>query len=116
MQINSGHIAEEIARSFLIKQNLQLIYKNYHCIWGELDLIILYNNNTLVFIEVRKRMHQDYGGAAESITKSKQKKIIKSALQFLTRFKQYAAYNCRFDVVLFGKNNTPIWIPNAFEA
>jgi putative endonuclease len=116
MQIKSGNIAEKLALNHLVKQDLKLLYNNYHCLWGEIDLIMLDKNNTLVFVEVRKRINQDFGGAAESITRSKQQKIIKSALDFLKRYKQYAVYNCRFDVVLFGKNNTPVWLQNAFEA
>ncbi len=115
MQIKSGTIAEQLAKQYLINQNLRLVYNNYNCMWGELDLIMLDKQDTLIFVEVRERMNPNYGGAAESITKSKQQKIIKSAMHFLTRFKQYNKHNCRFDVVLFNASNTPSWIKNAFE-
>ena len=115
MQIKIGKEAEIVAKNFLLKQGLQLIKNNYHCIWGELDLIMLDKNNTIVFIEVRKRNNKHYGGALASITNNKKIKIIKTAMNFLQRHKQFISYYCRFDVVFFDSNNTPIWLPNAFE-
>jgi putative endonuclease len=51
-QNNPGLLAENLAASYLIEQGLKLLVRNYHCRFGEIDLIMQYKN-TLVFIEVR---------------------------------------------------------------
>ena len=51
-QNNAGLLAENLAASYLIEQGLKLLVKNYHCRFGEIDLI-MQDKNTLVFIEVR---------------------------------------------------------------
>lgn len=88
---------------------------------GEIDLIMK-DNDTLVFIEVRFRKNCHYGSPLESITRSKQKKIIRAAKFFLSKFKGHDL-SCRFDAVGITPNanttaNTSpfniVWIPAAF--
>jgi putative endonuclease len=72
------------------------------------------DQNTLVFIEVRYRKNQDYGGAEASITRQKQKKIIKTAKHYLSQL-DYEPY-CRFDVVAISEHAAkPEWIQDAFQ-
>ena len=75
----------------------------------------------LVFIEVRFRKNNNFGGGLASITASKQQKLRKTAELYLQQNKQYE--NARFDVVSMSKNNqtktdkqqyTFDWINNAF--
>ena len=69
----------------------------------------------LVFIEVRARKSNAFGGAAASITAAKQKKIIRTALHYLTTLGRTP--RCRFDAVLLGNSVSPIeWIRDAFSA
>jgi putative endonuclease len=114
-----GQDAEQACCQYLQQQGLKLLERNYHGRRGELDLIML-DNNTVVFVEVRYRKNNAFGGALESITASKQHKLRITAEQYLqqeTRLK-----NGRFDVVaMTGKvqNNssnhyTFEWIKNAF--
>lgn len=114
-----GKYHEIVARDFLIEKGLVLIKEN----WlkpkiGEIDLIMLETNkswNVVVFVEVRARKSDQYGTVLESITKAKQKKIIKAAQCFLQEFPQYQNYECRFDIIGFkSKNHQPIWISEAF--
>lgn len=49
-----GQKAEENALQFLLNQGFQLIVQNYHCQFGEIDLIV-FKNELLVFVEVRQR-------------------------------------------------------------
>jgi len=53
--------------------------------------------STLVFVEVRQRKDQRFGGAAASITATKQARLWHSAQVFLQRFASLHA--CRFDAV-----------------
>ena len=112
---------EAQACQFLSQQGLHLIKKNYASRWGEIDLIMK-DNSSLVFIEVRQRKNIKYGSSEESITIHKQKKIIKTAYDYL---QQDLIYNMdsdiRFDVICSNqkveKQTEKLkfnWIKNAF--
>ncbi len=111
-----GDYWEDVAFNFLKKKQLINIKRNYNCKLGEID-IIMTDKDTLVFIEVKYRKNSDWVSAAESVTKAKQKKIIRSAQLYLLQNKKYDNWNCRFDVVSIqgDKQNPEIdWIENAF--
>ncbi len=112
--LRQGEQAEQWACDYLLQQGLLLIEKNYHCKRGEIDLV-MQDHNSLVFIEVRYRKNQLFGGALESITTSKQHKLRLSAEHYL----QHHAHNSysRFDVIaISGTAPQPQinWIQNAF--
>jgi putative endonuclease len=111
---NAGLEAEKIAATFLMNQGLKLIARNYHCRFGEIDLI-MQETKTLVFIEVRLRSNHQFGGAAVSITREKQQKLIATAQHFLQTQPSCA---CRFDAILMDKLNPNHiqWLRNAFDA
>ena len=71
---HSGQAAENLAKTYLLKQGFVFIEKNYHCRHGEIDLIFK-DNDTIIFIEVRFRRQVNFGSACESIDNKKQKKI-----------------------------------------
>lgn len=109
-----GKQAELVAEKFLIRKGLTLIERNYLCRMGEIDLI-MFDQMDLVFIEVRHRKSDTFGGAIASITESKQKKIIRTAQHYL--LSSQIEYDCdyRFDVVTFeGSLKRIDWIKNAF--
>ena len=62
------------------------------------------DKNTLVFIEVRYRKNNLFGGALESINWHKQQRIISCAQQYLMRFRLADKWPCRFDVVIISGN------------
>jgi putative endonuclease len=112
---NAGLVSEKIAETFLISQGLKLITNNYHCRYGEIDLI-MQDAKTLVFIEVRLRTNPNFGNAAASITPQKQQKIIHTAQHYLQQNK--INIPCRFDALLLSTTDMRNiqWIRNAFEA
>ena len=110
---STGSQAEQRAALFLHQQGLVIRAKNYRCKAGEIDLI-MQQGDTLVFIEVRLRSHRQFANAAESVTFSKQRKIIKTAQFYLQHHQLTDKINCRFDVIAFGDNTAPEWIKNAF--
>ncbi len=76
------------------------------------------DENTLVFVEVKYRRKGLHGHAAEQVTTSKRRKLVNSALIFLSCRDQYASLPCRFDVVAIspGHDKTNInWITNAID-
>ncbi|MDP2247478.1 MAG: YraN family protein [Nitrosomonadales bacterium] len=109
-----GSEAEQIAAMHLQQKGLKLLVQNYQSRYGEIDLI-MQDGKTIVFIEVRLRTSNSFGGAAMSITPSKQQKIIRTAEQYLQK---HGNVDCRFDVILMNKanDNSIEWISNAFDA
>ena len=76
-----GQQAEERALRFLLNQGFQLVAQNFHCQFGEIDLVV-FKNELLVFVEVRQRKNSVFGNAAASITLGKQRKISQAAAIF----------------------------------
>ncbi|MCF6288621.1 MAG: YraN family protein [Proteobacteria bacterium] len=111
-----GDYWEDVAFDYLKKNGLKIVKRNFNCKVGEID-IIMTNNDILIFIEVKYRKDSDWVSAVESVTRSKQRKIIKAAQLYLLKNKKYQDWNCRFDVVSIqgDKTNPQInWIKHAF--
>ncbi len=111
---NAGREAEKIAATFLQSKGLRLIAENYHCRFGEIDLV-MQDGKTLVFVEVRMRSNARFGGASSSITPQKQQKLILTAQHYLQAHGEQA---CRFDAILMptAQMEQIEWICNAFSA
>ncbi|MDT8388224.1 MAG: YraN family protein [Thiogranum sp.] len=112
-----GDNAERSACRFLCRHGLELITANYRCRRGELDLIMR-DGDSLVFVEVRYRRSAEFGHASETISRTKQARIIHCARCYLSRYK---AWNeaARFDVVCIeGRSGEEQieWLKNAFGA
>jgi putative endonuclease len=107
----TGKKAEDVACSFLQRNGLTLLERNYHCRYGEIDLIML-DSNTLVFVEVRYRSSTKFGSAAESVDSNKQRKLVFTANHYLQ--KHPTNQPTRFDVVALSPQQQPEWITNAF--
>ncbi|WP_075187291.1 YraN family protein [Teredinibacter haidensis] len=109
---SSGEAAEDAALEYLKKKGLKLVCRNYRCKMGEIDLI-LKHQHSLVFVEVRMRNSNRFGSAVETVTASKQKKIISTAQHYLIEKRLSGNTAMRFDVV--GIEGTQFnWIQNAF--
>jgi putative endonuclease len=117
--ISKGLHYEGLAKEYLLERGLSLLISNYHCRYGEIDLIML-EQEVLCFIEVKFRNSLGFGGAASAITAQKQKKVVKSALVFLSENKRLTQHAMRFDAVLIqqqeSKDHNINWIQNAFYA
>jgi len=102
---------EDIALLFLLNQGLTLIMRNYRCKSGELDLLMS-EKGALVIVEVRYRKNNRYGSALESVTKTKQARIIAATKNYILKHK--VDQPIRFDVVAITGNAQPEWVRNAF--
>ena len=107
-----GQTAEARAEAFLVKQGLAPVARNWRCRFGEIDLI-MQDGATRVFVEVRLRSRNDFGGAAASVTPAKQRKLLAAARQYLSGLQTLPP--CRFDVVALDGSSAPDWIKNAFD-
>lgn len=114
---DAGTEAEDTALRFLISQGLKLIARNYRCRGGEIDLVML-DGKTLVLVEVRLRTSERFGGAAASVDRRKQRRIILAARHLLTTRNDLRRYRARFDVIaVSGGRRFPVdieWIKDAF--
>ncbi len=105
-----GDDAERDAERYLIGQGLNIVERNYRTRFGEIDLIMR-DAETLVFIEVRLRKNNDFGGAAASIGAHKQRRIVAAAQQYIAALRHPPP--CRFDAVLIMGANIE-WLKDAF--
>jgi putative endonuclease len=111
-----GDAAESSAARHLQAQGLHLLTSHYRTPGrggGEIDLVMRTPEGTLVFVEVRLRRSERFGGALASVTATKQARIIWAARHYLRRFANPPP--CRFDVVGLSENGVE-WIQGAFDA
>jgi putative endonuclease len=114
----TGQNAEDSACTYLVKQGLKLITRNYQCRLGEIDLI-MQDKESLVFVEVRFRRKQNFGTSSETVNYFKQKKLLRTARFYLQQKRLTDKVPCRFDVIAIADEATHAnidWIKNAFSA
>jgi len=97
-----GKKYENIASNFLKKKGYTILYRNYFCLVGEIDIIAT-KNDVICFVEVRYR---SYGleRALGSISTSKKRKLIASVDSFLSKHEQFDKNLLRFDLIAISKN------------
>lgn len=79
-RIELGKFGEDFACQYLLKQGYKILYRNFRCRMGEIDIIAV-KNSVLSFIEVktRRRSNSTYGMPREAVNQAKQKKIYRCA-------------------------------------
>jgi putative endonuclease len=111
-----GQHAEERAARHLRTAGLVLLHRNYLCRLGELD-IVARDGAMLVVAEVRLRASAQFGGAAASITRAKQRRIVLATRHLLARYPSLQRLPVRFDALLVPADGGEIeWLKNAFDA
>lgn len=111
-----GRDAEQSAAEYLESAGLRLFARNYRCRMGELDIVAT-SGTTLVIAEVRTRSRADFGGAAASITRRKQLRIVRASRHLLATHPALARMRVRFDVLVIHADQRPIdWLRGAFDA
>jgi len=119
MSRRSGQWHEAIAEKHLVQQGLKPVTKNFYAYRGEIDLIML-DQYSLVFVEVRFRKNTFFGSAAESVTMKKQRHLAQAAQRYIQLHPRMRDKACRFDVIaITGSANSSEppkidWIKNAF--
>lgn len=109
-----GAAYEAQAAAFLEAAGFRILDRNWACPMGELD-IVAEKEGLLAFVEVRARANPGYGTPAESVTRSKQVKIIKAAQAYL-KARRPEAESFRFDVIGIVPGREPEHIEGAFDA
>lgn len=120
MNKEKGNFGEAVAEKYLERKGLKVVKKNYFSRFGEID-IVASDENTLVFVEVKLRKKGSFCSGRESVNSSKIKKIIKTALKFISETS--SDLNARFDVIEIqdmgrvsgGKSSNIVHLENAFS-
>jgi putative endonuclease len=117
-----GAAIEVAARAYQLRAGLRELARNANYRGGELDLVMLDTDrggDVLVFVEVRYRNTQAFGGGAVSVDARKRHKLVRAAQLFLLSHPRHANASCRFDVVeAEGDPQAPTlrWLRDAFRA
>lgn len=107
-----GKAGEDTAIYFLQNKGLEIIARNYYTFNSEID-IVAREKEYLVFVEVKERKSDEFGNPLYAVTKVKQKRLVKAAMQFMYENHYSQDTFVRFDVI--GINGSNInWIQNAF--
>ncbi len=107
---HTGEKAESAALAQLRAAGLTLLARNYLARGGELDLVMR-DGTTLVFVEVRFRADGSRGDGLDSVSATKQRRLVAAARQYLADHPRYARWTTRFDAVALGAGG-PRWVKN----
>lgn len=111
-----GRKGEDLAAKYLTKKGMTLLKRNVRTRYGEIDLI-LQEDQLVVFVEVKARSSDGFGGPLGAITQEKKKKISRAAASYLSD-KKWQDRPARFDVVAILVIDGKITIdhyPDAFD-
>ena len=112
-----GSMAEDAALRYLQKHDLSLLERNFRSRFGEIDLIMR-ENNTIIFVEVRARKTGVFMHPVESVDYRKRDKIRKTSQVYMHKTAAWNHFHIRFDVVaLTGSAVQDMqidWIKSAF--
>jgi putative endonuclease len=93
-----GQRGEDAAAEALRARGYDILARRYRTRRGEVD-IIARQGRTVVFVEVKTRVDERFGGGAAAVTRTKQRRMALVALDYLARH-ALTASPCRFDVVV----------------
>ena len=112
-----GKAGEDLACEELARRGYAILERRYRTRYGEIDIIARVEG-TIVFVEVKARAGEAYGGSGAAVTPSKQQRIVRMAIDFLSR-RHLLDQPCRFDVVTVdyedGRARIEVY-PHAFTA
>jgi putative endonuclease len=94
-----GAKKEQLAADYLESLGWTILERNFFCRQGEIDLIALSPEKTLVFVEVKYRSNTKNGFPEEAVGTKKQIKIQKAAKYYLFCRGYQEDISCRFDVI-----------------
>jgi putative endonuclease len=112
-----GIDGERLACAELKRRGYTILAQRYRARLGEID-VIAGHDGVVVFVEVKTRTREDFGGGAIAVTQQKQRTIVRVAQDYLVRHRLHDV-PCRFDVVVVDVSDaTPRvdLIPGAFDA
>lgn len=112
-----GNLGEVSICHYLTDLGYEIVYRNYTIKGGEIDIIACDNQNIL-FVEVKTRIHNSLTNGFQAITRTKKRCIIKTASYFCSNYT--IKLQPRFDVaeVIIDDFQNVLdiqYYPNAFD-
>ncbi|HET9361335.1 MAG TPA: YraN family protein [Vicinamibacterales bacterium] len=92
-----GKTGEDLACAELERRGYAILARRHRSRFGEID-IIASSHGAIVFVEVKARAGDEFGGSAAAVTAWKQRRIAQMAVDYLSRNGLHDR-PCRFDVV-----------------
>lgn len=92
-----GKYGEDLAVSFLEEKGFEIIERNYRYKRGEIDIIAMFENVLLVFIEVKIRKNDDFGSPETFVSNKQQRLIISGAEDYVYAINWHK--DIRFDII-----------------
>lgn len=104
-----GALGEQLATDHLIAVGLRILARNWRCRYGELDVIAVdATTNTVVFVEVKTRTGDGFGGLAEAVTAQKAHRLRRlAAIWLAAQEHRWAAVRIDVIGVRIGRRRTP---------
>ena len=104
-----GALGERLAADHLAGLGLRILARNWRCRYGELDVIAADpTTDTVVFVEVKTRTGDGFGGLAQAVTERKARRLRRlSAVWLATQERRWAAVRIDVIGVRIGRRRTP---------
>lgn len=107
LQNKIGIWGEKLAENYYLKRGYVLVARNVYNFkgkrLGEIDLVVR-SETELIFVEVKVRRNDRFGSPQESVTRAKQKKLLKIVHWFCRAFPCYQSLTPRIDVCAITTN------------
>lgn len=103
-----GRWGERYGEKFLKLNGLKLLARNFSTRDGEVDLIMIDRDGSVVFVEVKTRANEKFDSAESAIDYSKKNKLIRTAKMFCRKY-EIENRALRFDavIVILGESGKP---------
>jgi len=103
-----GRQGEKLAKRYLKKKGYRHLASNYATRQGEIDLV-MQAGDTLIFVEVKTRIDEDYAPPEQVVNYGKRKRIGAAVRHFIRAHDVYD-HPCRFDIVavIIGEASKPV--------
>jgi len=102
-----GRGGEAVALLLLAAKGYRIRHRNWRGPSGELDLVAE-RGGRIVFVEVKARSSELFGGAAAAFGRAKQTAVVRTAAAYLSRYDLWER-PCRFDLVTVERTAGPPW-------
>jgi putative endonuclease len=104
-----GALGEQLAVDHLQAMGLRILARNWRCRYGELDVIAVDDAaGTVVFVEVKARTSEQFGGVAQAVTPAKVRRLRRLAgLWLAQQSSHWAAVRVDVVTVRIGRRRTP---------
>ncbi|MDR0570034.1 MAG: YraN family protein [Clostridiales Family XIII bacterium] len=119
-KITMGAWGERRAAEYLRSEGIKLVETNFRSKIGEIDIIALENNKTVLFIEVKTRAGLSQGLPCEAVNKHKMRRLSMVAAYYMSLNSVRASLGNmpehRFDVIEILLLNGKAWLRHIRDA